>query len=105
NTHGPGENFMSTGNALDVTSSPDGNLWLVSSSSGTLRGGDLLGRYVYNGEPMPSLNLTSVSARMLGGSMTASEAAELLISTVEPGLLARSAPNTPKAVTEGDPPA
>ena len=42
---------------------------------------------------------------LAGGSMTASEAAELLISTVEPGLLARSAPNTPKAVTEGDPPA
>ncbi len=35
-------------------------------------------------------------------SMSASDVAELLISTVEPGLLARTAPSQP-AVTEGDP--
>ena len=52
-----------------VTMGPDGNLWFLTNDN-VGYGADELGRYVHAGEPLPSLNVMSVSNKTLGGSIT-----------------------------------
>lgn len=57
------------GSGYAVTMGPDGNLWYLTDDSGGF-GGDELGRYVHQNEPMPSAHLMAVSNRSVGGAVT-----------------------------------
>lgn len=57
------------GNGIGIAMGPDGNLWFLSND-GFGYGGNSLGRYVFVGEPVPSINMTSVSNRTLDASTT-----------------------------------
>lgn len=59
------------GSAYAVTMGPDGNLWYLGNQNGGY-GADELGRYVHANEPVPSLNVSAVSNRSVGGSLTVS---------------------------------
>jgi len=57
------------GSGYAVTMGPDGNLWYLTNDNGGY-GADEVGRYVHANEPIPSLNVSAVSNRSVGGSMT-----------------------------------
>ena len=57
------------GAGYGVLSGPDGNLWMLTNDNGGF-GADELGRYVHTGESMPSAQLSSVSNKTLGASVT-----------------------------------
>ncbi len=57
------------GAGYGVSMGPDGNLWYLGNDNGG-SGGDQVGRYVHANEPVPSLNIMSVSNRTVGGSVT-----------------------------------
>lgn len=57
------------GNGIGVAMGPDGNLWFLSND-GFGYGANSLGRYIYVGEPSPSVNMMSASNRTLDGSIT-----------------------------------
>lgn len=52
-----------------VTTGPDGNLWYLTNDTGGY-GADELGRYVYANEADPSVQVSSVSNKTLGASVT-----------------------------------
>lgn len=52
-----------------VLSGPDGNLWYLTNDLGGL-GGDELGRYVHAAESVPSAQMSSVSNKTIGASVT-----------------------------------
>lgn len=58
-----------SGSGYAVTMAPDGNLWYLSNDNGGT-GGNRVGRYLHANEPVPSMNIVSVSNRTVGGSMT-----------------------------------
>lgn len=58
------------GNGIGIATGPDGNLWFLSND-GFGYGANSLGRYVHASEPVPSIHLTSVSNKTLGGTLTA----------------------------------
>lgn len=57
------------GAGYGISMGPDGNLWLLCSDNGGY-GGDELGRYVYVGQQAPSVQISSVSNKTLGASVT-----------------------------------
>jgi len=57
------------GSGYAVTMGPDGNLWYLTDDWGGY-GGDEIGRYVHQNEPMPSAHLMAVSNRSVGGAVT-----------------------------------
>ncbi|MCU0863084.1 MAG: PQQ-dependent sugar dehydrogenase [Planctomycetes bacterium] len=57
------------GAGYGVLSGPDGNLWMLTNDNGGF-GADELGRYVHSSEPVPSAQLSSVSNKTLGASIT-----------------------------------
>lgn len=57
------------GNGIGVAMGPDGNLWFLSND-GFGYGANALGRYLFVGEPAPSVNMMSVSNRTLDASIT-----------------------------------
>lgn len=57
------------GSGYGLVSGPDGNLWYLSNDNGGF-GGNEIGRYVHANEPMPSAQLSSVSGKTLGASVT-----------------------------------
>jgi glucose/arabinose dehydrogenase len=57
------------GAGYGVLSGPDGNLWMLTNDSGGF-GADEIGRYVHGSEPVPSAQLSSVSNKTLGASVT-----------------------------------
>jgi glucose/arabinose dehydrogenase len=57
------------GSGYGITTGPDGNLWLLTNDSGGF-GANEIGRYVHVNEPSPSLQLSSVSNKTLGASLT-----------------------------------
>lgn len=57
------------GTGYAVLSGPDGNLWFLTNDNGGY-GADELGRYVHQNEVLPSLQLSSVSNKTIGASMT-----------------------------------
>ena len=57
------------GSGYGVTMGPDGNLWYLGNQNGGY-GANEIGRYVHTNEPLPSLNVQSMSNRGVGGSMT-----------------------------------
>lgn len=57
------------GSGYGILSGPDGNLWLLSNDLGGY-GADELGRYVHANETVPSVQLSAVSNKSLGGTVT-----------------------------------
>ncbi len=57
------------GSGYGLVSGPDGNLWYLTNDQGGF-GADELGRYVHANEPMPSAQISSVSNKSLGASIT-----------------------------------
>ncbi|MFY9344000.1 MAG: PQQ-dependent sugar dehydrogenase [Planctomycetota bacterium] len=57
------------GSGYGVQTGPDGNLWLLTNANGGY-GANELGRYVHANESAPSAQLSSVSNKTLGGSIT-----------------------------------
>jgi glucose/arabinose dehydrogenase len=57
------------GSGYAVLTGPDGNLWMLTNDAGGF-GADELGRYVYSQAPLPSAQLSAVSNKVLGGSLT-----------------------------------
>lgn len=57
------------GSGYGIQSGPDGNLWLLSNDLGGY-GADELGRYVHSNESLPSAQLSAVSNKSLGGTVT-----------------------------------
>lgn len=57
------------GGGYGVLAGPDGSLYVLTNDLGGY-GADELGRYVYTGEPNPSAQLSAVSNRALGGTVT-----------------------------------
>lgn len=58
------------GSGYGIVSGPDGNLWYLCNDNGGF-GGNELGRYTHVNEPLPSAQLSSVSFKTLGASVTA----------------------------------
>ncbi len=57
------------GAGYGVITGPDGNLWMLTNDSGGF-GADEIGRYVHQNESLPSAQISSVSNKTLGASMT-----------------------------------
>ena len=57
------------GSGYGLVSGPDGNLWFLTNDAGEF-GGDELGRYVHSAESPKSLQMSSVSNKSIGGSLT-----------------------------------
>jgi hypothetical protein len=57
------------GSGYAVTMGPDGNLWYLTNDNGGY-GANEVARYVHANEPVPSLNVSAVSNRSVGGTMT-----------------------------------
>ncbi|MCK5940943.1 MAG: PQQ-dependent sugar dehydrogenase [Planctomycetes bacterium] len=57
------------GAGYSVLTGPDGNLWYLTNDTGGY-GADELGRYVHQNEAFPSVQISSVSNKTLGASMT-----------------------------------
>ena len=59
-----------SGSGYGIVSGPDGNLWYLSNDNGGF-GANEIGLYVHANEPMPSAQISSVSGKTLGASVTA----------------------------------
>ncbi|MCC7066240.1 MAG: PQQ-dependent sugar dehydrogenase [Planctomycetes bacterium] len=57
------------GAGYGIVMGPDGNLWFLTNDNGGY-GGNEIGRYVHQNEPMPSAHMMAVSNRSLGGAVT-----------------------------------
>jgi glucose/arabinose dehydrogenase len=62
--------FDDLGQVYDLQMGPDGNVWVLHNDLAGVRGGDEVGRWVHDAEPIPSVNLTAVSNRSVGGAIT-----------------------------------